>query len=101
MRDRVRRGCVRAEIAALARMKQGLPVCSISRRCLARREKSAASTEDRTGDGTVRACVTPPTHLTRAVMRYFAGRAGLDGRYWARTSDPQLVDSGQRFASGR
>jgi hypothetical protein len=29
---------------------------------------------------------------TRVTMRNRDGYAGLDGRYWARTSDPQLVE---------
>ena len=42
----------------------------------------------------VRNVAHPDTHTS--------GYAGLfDGRYWARTSDPQLVDSGQPFASVR
>ena len=32
------------------------------------------------------------TRMTRATMRNISGCADRDGRYWARTSDPQLVE---------
>jgi hypothetical protein len=33
-----------------------------------------------------------PTHLTHGTMRFPRSSVGSDGRYWARTSDPQLVE---------
>jgi hypothetical protein len=41
------------------------------------------------------------THLTRVTMRIPHDYAGLDGRYWARTSDPQLVERAEPSAAGR
>jgi hypothetical protein len=35
-------------------------------------------------------------HLTRVTMRFSGGYAESDGRYWARTSDPQLVEERAR-----
>jgi hypothetical protein len=32
------------------------------------------------------------THLTRATSPFPDSCTGSDGRYWARTSDPQLVE---------
>ena len=43
---------------------------------------------------TTRASVAAVAHLTRLTMRIPRSRAESDGRYWARTSDPQLVERG-------
>jgi hypothetical protein len=40
----------------------------------------------------------PGTHMARMVERFRVNHAGLNGRYWARTSDPQLVDHARPLA---
>jgi hypothetical protein len=47
------------------------------------------------------ALATLQAHLTRLAKRSKLNHAESDGRYWARTSDPQLVDMGQACASVR
>jgi hypothetical protein len=54
----------------------------------ARRHERADRTEDRT----VRTSGPSATRTARTTMRNIDGCAGSDGRYWARTSDPQLVE---------
>jgi hypothetical protein len=41
---------------------------------------------------TARTFLTLLTQLTRLFKPFRDGQAGQNGRYWARTSDPQLVE---------
>ncbi len=45
-----------------------------------------------TGVCTRRAFPARATHVTRSTKGFPGGQAGPNGRYWARTSDPQLVE---------
>ena len=46
--------------------------------------------------GTTRVLMSSPSRPTRTVMRFSYGYTVRNGRCWARTSDPQLVDSAHR-----
>jgi hypothetical protein len=51
-----------------------------------------ATSEGGTGDSTARAFPTPLARLTRVTTQVRLGYVVRNGRYWARTSDPQLVE---------
>jgi hypothetical protein len=56
--------------------------------------------EGGTEESTARASVTSSTRLTRATKRRRGLLHEINGRYWARTSDPQLVDTTAGFVAG-
>ena len=62
---------------------------------------AAGEIRDRTGTAPFRPNRTACSSCMALPCGFRAARAGRDGRYWARTSDPQLVDTRQAFAPVR